>query len=294
MTGSARTSPRSRALVLGAGGHAAIAWEIGVIAGLADGGVDVRSADTFIGTSAGAVVASLITSGAPLSELFRRQAHPEAQAREPAPAVDLARWRSDLVALKARATGDAEFLRALHQLSPAATHDLDRRQIVEARLVSDTWPERDLLIVAVDVEQGVRHVFERGQNVSLVDAVAASGAVAGIWPEAVVAGRRYVDGGFFSIDNADLARGASRVLVLTLPARVPSICVVSLTDAVRALEQSGAVVKVVHPDSASDQAFASTGGNILDPAVRTPAALAGREQGRRLAPEVASFWAAPT
>ena len=224
MTGWEQRGRRSRALVLGAGGHAAIAWQIGVITGLADCGVDVRSADLFVGTSAGAIVGSQIASGAPLSDLFRRQADPEAQVKEPAPDVDLARWRSDLVTLKSRATSDAEFLRALQQLSPAAPRDIDRRQIVKSRLVSDRWPERDLLIVAVDIERGVRHVFERGQNVPLVDAVAASGAVAGIWPEVIIDGRRYVDGGFYSIDNADLARGASRVLVLTLPARVPSIC----------------------------------------------------------------------
>lgn len=61
-----------RALVLGAGGHAANAWEIGVIAGLADAGIDVRNADLFVGTSAGAQVAVQITSGGlSLDELYR-------------------------------------------------------------------------------------------------------------------------------------------------------------------------------------------------------------------------------
>jgi NTE family protein len=45
-----------RALVLGAGGNAAIAWEVGVLAGLLDVGIDVRTADVVIGTSAGSVV----------------------------------------------------------------------------------------------------------------------------------------------------------------------------------------------------------------------------------------------
>ena len=42
-----------RALVLHGGGSAGNAWEIGVIAGLFDAGLDVTEADLIIGTSAG-------------------------------------------------------------------------------------------------------------------------------------------------------------------------------------------------------------------------------------------------
>lgn len=54
---------RRRALVLGAGGHTAHAWEIGFSSGLADGGIDFRGADLFVGTSAGAVVAGRLADG---------------------------------------------------------------------------------------------------------------------------------------------------------------------------------------------------------------------------------------
>ncbi|MBL7518115.1 hypothetical protein I6A84_08275, partial [Frankia sp. CNm7] len=46
----------SRALVLGGGGLAGIAWEIGLLAELAQAGSDLAAADTVIGTSAGSVV----------------------------------------------------------------------------------------------------------------------------------------------------------------------------------------------------------------------------------------------
>ncbi len=94
--------------------------------------------------------------------------------------------------------------------------------------------------------------------------------------------RRYMDGGLYSIDNADLAAGCGRVLILSLPARVPPLCVVSLASAIDVLTRSGAQVDVVHPDETSNAAFASVGGNLLDPSVREAAARAGREQGRRL------------
>src|SRR5580658_5525146 len=54
-----------RALVLHGGGSAGNAWEIGVIAGLLDAGLDVTEADLIIGTSAGSTAAAQITSATP-------------------------------------------------------------------------------------------------------------------------------------------------------------------------------------------------------------------------------------
>ena len=56
---------RGCALVLHGGGSAGNAWEIGVIAGLFDTGVDVTEADLIIGTSAGATATAQITWAAP-------------------------------------------------------------------------------------------------------------------------------------------------------------------------------------------------------------------------------------
>src|SRR6204780_2734115 len=54
-----------RALVLHGGGSAGNAWEIGVIAGLFDAGLDVTEADLIIGKSAGSTAAAQITSASP-------------------------------------------------------------------------------------------------------------------------------------------------------------------------------------------------------------------------------------
>ena len=56
--------------------------------------------------------------------------------------------------------------------------------------------------------------FEKSSGVSLVDAVAASCAVPGVWPPVTINGRRYIDGGMRSAVNADLAAGYERVVVL--------------------------------------------------------------------------------
>ena len=273
------------ALVLGAGGHAAIAWELGVLAGMADAGVDICDADVIVGTSAGSLVGVQITSDLTLEELFQRQTDPHLQTKESPPPVDFTRWRADVMRVK-EGPGDAiavlKRFGALALQMPADAQEA-RRNMIAARLPSHTWPERCLLIVAVDVESGERRAFDRSSGVDLVDAVTASGAVPGIWPAVALGCRRYMDGGVYSIDNADLAVGCDRVLILTLPARVPPLCVASLDAAVDTLRRSGAVVDVVHPDEASQAAFASVGGNLLDPSVREAAARAGREQGQRAA-----------
>jgi NTE family protein len=279
-----------RALVLGAGGHAAAAWELGVITGMADVGVDVRDAELIVGTSAGARVGVLMAGSLTLEDLFQGQVDPHLQTKESAPSLDFTRWRADFMRAK-EGPGDAiAVLKRFGAIALQTPLDLQeaRRNMIAAALPSHIWPERRLLIVAVDVETGERRAFDRTSGVDLVDAVAASGAVPGIWPAVTLSGRRYLDGGMYSIDNADLAAGCDRVLILTLPARVPRLCVESLNAAVDKLRRGGAHVDVIHPDEASQAAFATVGGNLLDPSVREPAARAGREQGRHMPAEFIS------
>jgi hypothetical protein len=67
------------ALVLGGGGAAGNAWQIGVIAGLAEGGLDLTvRADLVVGTSAGATTAALVRSNIPPAELLASVLSPSA------------------------------------------------------------------------------------------------------------------------------------------------------------------------------------------------------------------------
>src|SRR5579875_1836531 len=58
----------TRAVVLGGGGPVGIGWEAGVLVGLSRSGVDLSSADSTIGTSAGSVVGYALASGSDLTE----------------------------------------------------------------------------------------------------------------------------------------------------------------------------------------------------------------------------------
>ncbi len=272
----------TEALVLGGGGVAGVAWTTGLLAGLADAGHDVSGADVIVGTSAGSTVAAQLGSGLGLEELYARQVEPALQAAEIMVEVDLASFSQRIAEVLQNATTALEIRRAVGRfaLDAATVPELERRAAVESRLPSYEWPERALKIVAVDAGSGEPRVFDNTSGVGLVDAVTASCAVPGVWPPVTIDGRRYVDGGVRSNENADYAAGASQVLVIApmgtaqlLPSEKP------LTQAVEELRAGGAKVAVVEPDEASRAAI---GVNPLDPSTRRPAAEAGRAQGRGL------------
>ncbi|MCO5993252.1 patatin-like phospholipase family protein [Actinoallomurus rhizosphaericola] len=275
------------ALVLGGGGVAGIAWETGVLVGLADAGADVLGADLIVGTSAGSAVTAQVSSGLPLEELFRRQTDPALQAREIPAELDLPAYATTIAKVMAGAEDALEMRRRIGAWAREArtVPEKERREAIASRLPSFGWPERPIAIVAVDAETGERRIFDPASGVDLVDAVAASCAVPGIWPPASIDGRPYVDGGAYSNENADLALGYDRVLILSpIPADAPvPPWGGPLDEIVEQLRRRGSTVTVIHPDEAS---LAAMGPNPLDPSVREAAAHAGRAQGRREADAV--------
>ncbi|RZU30515.1 patatin-like phospholipase family protein [Blastococcus saxobsidens] len=281
-------SDQRTALVLGGGGITGIAWEIGVLAGLAEAGVDLTGADLVVGTSAGSVVGAQVTSGAPLEEMYARQLEPPAQEKVARMTRgNLARYGWAMLISRGR---DVEFRRRIGALALAAEKagltpsEQERLEVIGSRLVGRDWPERDLTITAVDAATGEFRTFDRGSGVPLLQAVAASCAVPGVYPPVTIDGRRYVDGGMRSAANADLAHGYDRLVVLApIPRGVGPLASV---DA----QVSGmlARVAVVAPDQASRTAI---GRNVLDPAAREPAARAGRAQAARVVSRVSEVWA---
>lgn len=281
-----------RALVLGAGGIAAYAWQIGLISGIVEAGLDVpKSADLFVGTSAGARVAAQLAGRAPLERLFQAQLAPPNAAAAPAPRVDFARVRTEVIRARQAGGSPAEILKRIGAIALATqpSRSTARRDFVASQLPSSSWPAQPTLIATVDTETGARTAFDSAAGISLLDAVLASGAVAGIYPPIEFRGHHFMDGGFYAIANADLAIGCDRVLVSTLRAGNPPLALVSLESTVARLQAAGARVEVIFPDDATEAAFASTSG-MFDPAVAAPAATAARQQGRAAAERIAEFW----
>ncbi len=275
-------SPRT-ALVLGGGGITGIAWELGILAGLAEAGIDLIGADRVIGTSAGSVVGVQITSGTPIADLYAGQLAP--------PDAELGGRLSRLAVLKMVPPfvlpGDANAKRARIGTLAMTAHrpgSVDREGVIRSRIDADDWPDRDLRITAVEAETGAFRVFTRESGVDVVAAVTASCAVPTVWPPVAIDGRHYIDGGMRSTANVDVAAGAERVVVLApLPrAFSRSTSIRSQLEKIAPREWS-----VITPDPESIAAF---GKNLLDPARRADGARAGLRQSAGLVDEVRHVW----
>jgi NTE family protein len=162
------------------------------------------------------------------------------------------------------------------------------RATVAARLPSLRWPQRTVLITAVEAHTGEPVAFDRDSGVDLADAVAASCA-SGLPYR--IGDHAYIDGGYRrSSENADLAARYRRVLVLSpLGGRTlaPLHWGMHLAAQVDELRAGGSTVEVVVPDSDSEHLF---GANAMDLSLRPAAARAGHDQGRGLGEQLTGFW----
>lgn len=287
------------ALVLAGAGAAGNAWQLGLIAGLADAGVDLTKVDLIVGTSAGSTVAAQITSGTRPVDLYAAiiaetpppsalsaRSNKRGAPRVSGPAymewsagiIDSAkdafdmRWRFSTAALEMDVSDGADGARW--------------RTIVETRLPTHHWPQQRVFITAVDARTGEPVVFDRDSGVELVDAVAASTSPMTPYP---IGENRYINGAYRRGSNADLAAGYARVLVLdpfSGRSRHPLEWGMDLATQVDELRSSGSTVETVFPDAGAVDVFNA---NALDPSTRRPAALGGYEQGQALAEHLAGF-----
>lgn len=291
------------ALVLGGGGAAGQAWEIGIIAGLADAGIDLaQAADLVIGTSAGATTAAQVRSGIPpadlLASVLSGPARPAGRNPERQPSLPMATVFERMRAIGAAATSAAGLQRAMGAFGLESDGLLEagarqRKATVAARLPRHDWPDRPMIVVALNAHTGELAAFDRDCGVALADAVTASTALPGLVPTVSINAARYIDGGVRSPDNADLAAGYATVVVLSplggqnqaprQPGqfeglRRPPEWGTDLASQAEALRRQGSRVEVITPDPGSQAAM---GTSQMDPATRIPAARAGFAQGRQ-------------
>ena len=279
----------TRALVLGGGGVAGIAWETGILVGIADESPDAARAllesDVLLGTSAGAAVAAQLGSGLGLTELFARQVDEASAEIHPGVGID------DITELFLAAVSDPDATLTQRRqrigqvaLSARTVAEPVRREVIAHRLPSHVWPERALRVTAVDVETGELVLLDRDSGATLVDAVTASCAVPGAWPPVTIGGRRYMDGGIGSVINLHLAQDCAEAVVL-VPAAESAPSPFGAGAATELDEFGGATFGVF----ADDDSLTAFGPNALDPNCRPACARAGRAQGRRVAGAVAAF-----
>jgi NTE family protein len=282
----------TRALVLGGGGPVGIAWETGLLAGLAESGVMLAEADYILGTSAGAYVGSQLAMGRDLARMtasiVREADNPRPLASGPPGGADIVKFLADTrlaaadrdpvagrrevgaFAMKAKTVDEATFFKGLG------------RSLSE--LAPDFWPDRPFACTAVDAESGRFMVWDAKSKVGLTRAVASSCSAPGFFPPVAINGRLYIDGGVRTPTNADIPKGHELVIVFAV--RVGEEAG-PLQAELQSLRDGGARVELIAPDEASVAAF---GPNIMDVATRPEVAKAGLAQGRRMAEAIGKIW----
>ncbi|HEV2364104.1 MAG TPA: patatin-like phospholipase family protein [Caulobacteraceae bacterium] len=291
-----------RVLVLGGGGPVGIAWEAGLIAGLAQEGVDLAAAERIIGTSAGSFVGARLALGHRAADIAAAILHEADHPPPPAPGGSASR-PPDLTFLfqkmQEAASGERDPKEVRREIGAfaLAADTMDEAAFVAmfghnfAGLPEDAWPERDFACTAVDAQTGEFVVWDKSSGVGVVRAVTSSCSVPGIYPAITIKGRRYIDGGMRSSTSADLAAGADLAVVVAVRGRDDDPRTQRLRERVNAeldgLKAGGTRVELIVPDADSIEAF---GPNLMDFRRRPGAARAGMAQGKALAAKLRGVW----
>ena len=271
-----------RALVLGPGGPVGTAWMAGLVLGLRRHDVDLGEADLTVGTSGGAIVAAALTGGGPhLDELASPDRPTGGRPSRPDAAALTGRV---FAVLGDRTLAPEEARRRVGRLAlEGATPEAESALLAgRAALIGATsWPERPLLIPAVDASTGQPAVWDRDSGVPLVHAVAASSAFPGAAPPVTVHGAPHIDGALRAGTNTDLASDARLVVLLDPMSRTG--------EALRheATVDRAPTTVTLSPDQPS---LAALGPDPADTTRWHPALQAGLAQGAALAAQLRPLW----
>ncbi|MEU0224315.1 patatin-like phospholipase family protein [Streptomyces sp. NPDC006284] len=273
------------ALVLGGGGLTAYAWQVGVLAGLAEAGLDLGDADVLAGTSAGSLLALDLAGGSAPADLYREQVERE----RPMMDVDFTLTMTARYLWAALGSRDPRtVVRRLGRLA-LSVHDVPESEVLEAiapHLPVQDWPERTVRLFAVDALTGTPTAFTAGSGVDLLHAMSATCALPPLFPPITIGEGRWMDGGVRSTTNADLVDDCARVVVLA-PIPKAAGATPSAASQVASLTANGTRATLLTPDRTSRRAF---GHNPLN-ASRIPGATReGRRQGTDQADRIRRVW----
>ncbi len=279
------TDKETRTVVLGGGGITGIAWEIGVLTGLLNQGINLAAADMIIGTSAGSFVGAALASGYDMNDYYNSQLtnnNTEPQISATYEIMQL--WQ------KAFSLGGGDVIEIgknfgeIAKKHPPKVSLEERISVVKSRLVTRDWSP-NLRITAIDAETGNLNYFDNNSGITIEQAVLASGAVPGVWPYVSFLGKDWVDGGMISSANAYLAKDYKKIVIIA-PLTQKYGSVPNVFDDALELQKKSEVF-LVTPDEYSMQAI---GKNIYDASRTKICAEVGFEQGVKSAPLIKKIW----
>jgi NTE family protein len=291
---SQRSGAPTRAVVLGGGGTVGVAWQTGLLTGLREAGIELVGAPAIVGTSAGALVGALLSSG-----------------RDVTDALAVLAAVGQKVDFESLTAGSESFLNASRQAALAADPQQALRAIGAAaqqattRLTEDdylglldtfdgaAWPA-GFRCTAIKTDTGELVVWDEESGVPLLHAVAASCVVPMLFPTVTINGARYMDGGILSHLNATVAPPSDVLVVLScLPIGSPGGAVDSNRSAstiradaeVARLRETTRLV-AVEPDFSDLEAPVK----MLDPQIAGRALHIGKRQAEREAATIRAAW----
>jgi NTE family protein len=229
--------------VLSGGGLTGAVYHIGALRALNDALLDrsVNDFDVYVGTSAGAVISSCIANGIRTKDLLRAvsgQAGPLNLQRTNVFRPNLDEFVRKIAGLPAMTVWACwHYLRNFKDMdlvdfaalfmdalpsgffdSGAIADHIQRVFQLTGKTDDFRKLDRDLLLIATDLDNGERVVFGRGHNdrAPISRAAAASAAVPVLYKPVKIGGRECVDGGLRGTASIDLAieRGADLVICI--------------------------------------------------------------------------------
>lgn len=206
------------ALVIGGGGAVAAASCSGALKALSEvAGINPADAKVIIGTSAGAALGAEIRAGKTVDEMIDtlrsaegakfRQAMSTTWTSKP----DLLRHLvgSSWIMARSAFPGVWRMGQPLQRVQRAFPGSMISIPTEHWAARYPEWPERDLWLIASDLDSGRRVILKggwhEGARVPLSRAIMASCAVPGVYAPVRVGKRRLVDGGVQSATNLDVA-----------------------------------------------------------------------------------------
>jgi len=285
---------KDKALVLGGGGEWFVAWQLAYISTLAEGGVDLTTADVVVGTSAGSILGTLLTSGrlAQGANIFKWFGeNPE--------------YMSQLIVVN---TGAESQLRARKLQQSTKSHDQQSIQAMgRAAMAAKNapaknyqnalqqvvgpmdWPSPVMHTTANDCYTGERLVVYPDSGIPIRDAMSASSSLPGMLGPTWLADHVAMDGGISrSGTHADLMAGAKVVFVIALSNGDPQYAQLSpfhapIEEELDVCRKSGSKVFVTFANPPA-------GTNFLDPKEMAGAAEMGVARAKEDLPELLKLW----
>ena len=294
---------KERGLVLGGGGVYLLSWMMGYFHALKRAGVDLNTADLVVGTSAGSIAGTMLTS----DHLWRLDSEldifselPKVFAMlVPPTAPNASQIRAQRRAVEATDASVAT-IQGIGRAAMAARNPDGQSKFYDTmkHLVGQTaWPSERLHTTANDCYTGERLVVSQSANIPVDVACAASASLPGNMGPTWLKNRLCMDGGICQTStHADVVAGVKRALVFSLTDGGSDAVKIGLRTSgmpntlqaeVKALEAGGTKTKLVICGLAPGVTHVS---NIDDPAWIKPLMAYGRERGLADAASMAEFW----